>query len=133
MSNCDISKYIAIPFRNGGRDFRGCDCGGLLRLFYQTELCIDLPDFGVSCLDSFTINTIVDHLKPSWKKINWPQPVCVALMRTSDSDPLLCDHFGIVYAPGMMIHTNRKTGCIKTKLDHPFWSKTIEGFYAFAG
>lgn len=31
----DISKFIGIPWRFGGDSFSGCDCVGLVRLFYR--------------------------------------------------------------------------------------------------
>lgn len=38
-------KYMRIPFKDHGRDFSGCDCGGLVWLIYHNELHIDLPDW----------------------------------------------------------------------------------------
>lgn len=38
-------KYMRIPFREHGRGFDGCDCGGLVWLVYKTELDIELPDW----------------------------------------------------------------------------------------
>lgn len=39
-------KYIGIPFMAGGRDFDGCDCGGLVLLALRTEKNIVARDFG---------------------------------------------------------------------------------------
>lgn len=39
------SKYMRIPFKEHGRGFDGCDCGGLVWLVYKTELDIELPDW----------------------------------------------------------------------------------------
>lgn len=38
-----IQKYMNIPFKDCGRDFDGCDCGGLVWLIYKNELDIELP------------------------------------------------------------------------------------------
>lgn len=38
-------KYMRIPFKEHGRDFNGCDCGGLVWLVYKNELGIELPDW----------------------------------------------------------------------------------------
>ena len=129
----DMDKYIRIPFVDGGRDFAGCDCGGLVRLFYEQESGITLPDYGIGCLDAIGIDAVIRSNLPMWHRIDNPMPVCVALMRTDDDHPTLCDHFGIVYRPGWMLHTNRKTGCITTRLDHPYWGKTIAGYYVYIG
>lgn len=39
-------KYIGIPFAENGRDFDGCDCGGLVLLALRTERGIVARDFG---------------------------------------------------------------------------------------
>lgn len=41
----NLIKYLKIPHRHLGRDFKGCDCFGLVRLFYQQEFGIELPDY----------------------------------------------------------------------------------------
>lgn len=40
-----MQKYLRIPYTIRGHSFDGCDCGGLLRLVYKTELDIELPDW----------------------------------------------------------------------------------------
>ncbi len=40
-----FERYLAIPFKDKGRGFDGCDCWGLVWLIYKTELGIDLPAF----------------------------------------------------------------------------------------
>ena len=38
-------KYIGIPFVERGRDFNGCDCGGLVLLALKQELGVEALDF----------------------------------------------------------------------------------------
>lgn len=53
-------KYLRIPFKEHGRDFSGCDCGGLVGLVYKEELGIILPDW-----ESLYKNTQIE----SWNEI----------------------------------------------------------------
>lgn len=39
------SRYMRIPFTPHGRNYDGCDCGGLVWLVYKDELGIELPDW----------------------------------------------------------------------------------------
>ena len=41
----NFSKYINLPYRLKGRDFKGVDCFGIIWLIYKEELGITLPDF----------------------------------------------------------------------------------------
>jgi len=38
-------RYIGIPFKEGGRDFSGCDCAGLVLLALREETGIQALDF----------------------------------------------------------------------------------------
>lgn len=39
-------KYVGLPFVDGGRDWKGCDCWGLVKLILQTECGIEVPSYG---------------------------------------------------------------------------------------
>jgi len=40
-----VQKYTVIPYVNGGRDFSGIDCYGIVYLVYKTERNIIIPTF----------------------------------------------------------------------------------------
>jgi cell wall-associated NlpC family hydrolase len=47
-----IFKYLSIPYIESGRTFEGCDCWGLVSLYYREELNIPLAEYVVA--DSFS-------------------------------------------------------------------------------
>ena len=40
-----LERYLAIPYRKGGRSWDGCDCWGLVRLILKEEKGVVLPSF----------------------------------------------------------------------------------------
>ena len=38
----DYSRYIGIPYMPGGESFAGCDCWGIVQLWYRNEMGITL-------------------------------------------------------------------------------------------
>lgn len=43
-----VSRYLPIPYREGGRSHDGIDCWGLARLVLQEQAGVDLPLYGGS-------------------------------------------------------------------------------------
>jgi cell wall-associated NlpC family hydrolase len=41
----DIVKYLGIPYVWMGRNTSGCDCWGLVQIFYAKEFDITVPDY----------------------------------------------------------------------------------------
>lgn len=127
----DLNRFLLIPFKDGGRDFRGCDCWGLTRLVFAA-FGRELPDYRIGCDDHFAIaaETETQRLdRQRWHRLEEPIAPCLVLMRTDDQDPLAGTHIGVYIGSGEMLHTSRKLGACRTAIDHPYWGQTIEGFY----
>ena len=43
----DLTRYMRMPYTEGGRSFEGADCWGLVYLVFKHELDIELPDPGL--------------------------------------------------------------------------------------
>ncbi|OGO06514.1 MAG: hypothetical protein A2Y92_00780 [Chloroflexi bacterium RBG_13_57_8] len=100
----DLSRYCSIPFRDMGPGWDGCDCWGLVLLFYKTELGIDLQSHGgeyAGVKDMASITKIAEAERKKWSVVDPPgMPGDVVEM------PLLRRgfHVGVVAAPGLILH-----------------------------
>lgn len=112
MINCDIAKYIGIAYTQGHASFDGCDCWGLVRLFYQTELAISLPNYKDFAYD-----------KELFCQIEKPTLYSIALIA---HDEITIDHCGLFTAAGLL-HSLENTGTILSRLN--LWERKIKGWY----
>jgi cell wall-associated NlpC family hydrolase len=104
-------KYLQIPFHHLGRDFKGCDCFGLVRLFYREEFNITLPDYtdyeeNWHLLDARRITKSYTKFGFSKKK-DAPQYGDVLLLDEAGYPK----HLGVVVAGGYFLHTTQSGTC----------------------
>ena len=127
MKNSFFSKYMDIPYKYNGCDFNGCDCYGVIQLWYKEELGIDLVNFkriganyeemdknyleANSSLDFIPVYSIQNH--------------DVFLLKDHRGDP---KHCGIHYG-GHVLHFTSKHGCVVHRLSEML-KKTI-GVYRY--
>jgi len=104
-----MEKYLDIPFVEMGRDFSGCDCWGLVVLFFKTEFGIDLEDHSESYKgvhDLQNIAGISAREKCRWAKIEGnPRKGDVAEMIWGRNNY----HVGVVPAAGYLLHVEEGT------------------------
>lgn len=128
-------KYMRIPFKEHGRDFDGCDCGGLVWLVYKTELGIELPDwrkyYENTQLESFgslssTIGTMLGNIcyeVPIDGKI---RPFDVISL-TLAGHPV---HVGIMTNENTFMHIMEGyTNVRQERIDRMNWRKRIDGIF----
>jgi len=127
-------KFIGVPFVDGGRDFKGADCLGIVMLVFR-EFGIELPDYKIGCFDTNQIDEKVntERLSKSWKRLKEPEAPCIVVMRIDPDVPELCNHLGVYIGDNEFIHTLNKTQSVRTRLDHLYFSRKIEGFYEYVG
>ena len=119
---------LGVPYRYGGRDQTGLDCWGLCIEIYK-RLGIDLPD--VLSPAEGTHEEIVTGIRQHSdlvSRIDQPEPFCIALFHIHSRD--FADHIGIVLEDTRrFVHIYDGMNVHLVRLDHPFWSKRIIGFY----
>ena len=124
----DFARYIGVPFVPLGRDMTGCDCWGLVRLFYQNELNIELPSYVYD--ESFNpeeLNELAEKEKAAWAKVPLGEEKVgdVILLR------LLNPHVGIVLKRGTMVHIEKGIDSCVEKYNSSLWKKRIRGIYRY--
>lgn len=115
-----IEKYVGIPFVNGGRDWQGVDCWGLVRLIYETECRILLPSYGEISAEELTRvahEVANESSKEPWHPVSDPWLFDVAVMHRRKA-PV---HVGIVAAlkPVRLLHVERATHAVFVPITHP--------------
>ena len=128
--NLEISKYLDTPFLEHGRTFAGCDCWGLVRLFYFCEYNILLPDLQgyKNTRDYPALAGLVENEQSSgeWFRVKQERPSDIVLFSIGG---YLC-HVGVVMSNKKMMHSfeANETACLE-RYNNMRWEKRIHGFY----
>jgi len=125
-----LNSYIGIPFKELGRDRRGLDCYGLVRLFYAEQFDTVLPillDNYASTKDSKDVHEVVKCCIPEWSdvKIGSYGDVCLFNLKG------LPIHLGLYLGDGKFLHAIRGADSCIERLDSKLWEKRFKGFYAY--
>lgn len=128
----NIEKLIGIPFKNNGRDFDGCDCWGLVRLFYREVLGRELPEYIVDPRDDDRVTeTMISELKtPKWEILEKPEPNCLALMKLNTKH---ISHCGIYLGNDRLLHCYTGCGSCIVRIKGTLWEKCINFYVKPAG
>lgn len=125
-------RWIGIPYRDRGRAFDGCDCWGLVMLWYRHELGLVLPDYGETYSSSDDVTdaarAVTENAEDSiWGQVPWDMArkgdiVVLRLMGFP------C-HVGVVLAPGRMLHILRSHASILERYDGAIYRGRLVGLY----
>lgn len=128
---CDVTSYLGIPYVSKGRDFNGCDCWGLVHLFYQKEYNLELPTYSSWYIDVENLS-VLDYTVNTNKSIGYTQ-----VQEPKFGDIILFKIKGFIVHCGIYIGNNEflhnffgTNSCIES-LDSIKWNRRIEGFYRY--
>lgn len=131
------SGFIGIPFVDRGRDFRGADCWGLLRLVLQVRFGVEIPsydDLYFHTRDFEAMHRIYDAQakEDCWVKVmdryERPGDECAgdAVHMRIDGREL---HAGIIVAPGRMLHAHDGADSVIESIDGTAWRHRVLAIY----
>lgn len=121
-----LDDYMAIPFRDRGRDRQGCDCWGLARLILAERASIDVPPFDAIATDdtpavAHTIAAERGKFLEVERGAELPFDI-VTMRAVCEVDGMAWGgefHMGMVTMPGHLVHTERATGVQHVPFSHP--------------
>ncbi len=123
---------MTVPFSEKGRDMKGADCWGLLRLIFLHQKKILLPSFDSVYTDTNDregLEKAMNEQKQiNWRQVEHPQEFDVPLLRMRGV-PM---HVGVVTKPGHMIHCAKDINTVHERFDSIRWKHSIVGFFRYA-
>jgi cell wall-associated NlpC family hydrolase len=124
----DLSQYLEVPFKHGGRNLKGLDCYGLIVHIYK-HLGIELFDMNNYEKDwSKRRNYFLENYHKEWVKTNDKSKFDVVLFKTYTGR---FDHVGVVVDDYRYIHAHRYFNVMISRLGDKKLKLKIEGFYRY--
>jgi cell wall-associated NlpC family hydrolase len=129
LNHIDITPYLNIPYKHGGRSKRGVDCLGIVRLFYQNEFNVSLPDYNYSeSWEDDGHNYVQDGLYEHCIRVKNPLPYCIVGFKTRGS--YVMDHMGLMLLDSIsFLHAAINQFTVVGKLTQPYWRDGLYGFF----
>jgi len=129
-----VNTYIGLPFKEHGRDRRGVDCWGLVRLVLGEQFATRLPSYADgygSTEDAEDIGRLVRGKMGPWHPVppGAERPGDVVLMRLMNQ-PM---HVGVVVAAGWMLHVEDGIDACLEPYDGAKWRRRVLGLYRHDG
>ncbi len=118
-----IYDLVGKPFAEGGKGPDGYDCWGLaVEVFRRYGIVI--PDYRLTCE---TVTSGVTDNRDKWTRCVGEVPAPALIVFTTAG---VADHVGVYLGGGKFIHAHSSAGVVITAVDHIFWKRRIEGYYA---
>jgi len=109
--------FVAVPYRDGGRDFAGADCWGLVRLVMRERGGVSLPSYGeIAASERARVarRMTKDSDGGPWLPVDAPRALDVVVMfadaKVGGRFRRLRGHVGIMVDDRHVLHTEEETG-----------------------
>ena len=127
------SRYIGLPFEDGGRGPHGYDCWGLVRAIYADRLDVNLPSYGeISARDLARIARAMAVGKDDgWRQVGVPRALDVALMRSGRGGARVV-HVGVMVDGRRLLHIEEAAAAAVVPVSHFSVAGRIVGYRRLA-
>lgn len=129
------AHYLNIPFVERGRSRYGVDCYGLVRMVYQEQRGIELPDY----TEGYTTTTDTEEIEALCRNevsSRW-QEIPLAQVRTFDGIMFRImghqSHFALVLAAPYFLHSMQGIWSKIERYDSAAWQKRIVAAVRYVG
>ncbi len=124
-----LNRYYDIPYLRNGRSFDGCDCFGLLWLWFLNERGICLPIYECQSPDDQRVGQASGFIEGLYRHFKH-----AALANPQRHDVLYLSHngnahCGVILDKRKFIHSLSKIGVAVSNI--PSWKPRIEGIYRY--
>lgn len=128
----EIKDFIGIPYKTNGRDLKGCDCYGLVMLYYKEILGINVPESRITAEQPRRIfANYLNELSTHWDTIQTPKKHSVVAFAYSPEHPKIVTHFGIMIDDKTILHCLNKVNSHISSLDDVRVKNFIKGFHVW--
>lgn len=124
-----MDRFIGIPFISNGRSFKGCDCYGLVKLYYKEVLNIEIPETVITSEQPRRIfANYLNEISKNWTQTVPAKNVVIALSINSEH-PSLVTHFAVMIDEKRFIDIRENCSSYLTSIDDIKIKNQIRGFY----
>lgn len=122
-----IDRALLVPYAEGRGDWAGADCWGIVELYYEHVLNIDLDDRGNIQPGHDGLQAGFDKAE-HWPQIEKPEDHCLVIMQAKH---LLAGHVG-VFHNGYVLHSwNKDIGCVFQPITDRFIRSRITAYLRY--
>lgn len=124
--------YIGLPFKERGRNIKGLDCWGLVRLALMEQFDIYPPSYissYSSTINQDQIGALVRRETLDWKHIKPNEEMCgdIVILRMRGA-PM---HVGLVLGDKSMLHIERGINSVIERYNALRWKNRVVGFFRY--
>ena len=119
-----IDQALGTPFAFGEGSWTGCDCWGLVELWYRELRGIELSDRGDYGFGHEALQEWFDAGHGRWIEVDEPQDHDLVIMSVGQ---ISAAHVGIFW-DGSVLHTSNRIGCTFQPLTNKMIASSATGF-----